>query len=177
MVHDEQRAKDLFTAYLGSSLEMHRQGRHEEYKAFQIPIETEIEWFNELIDRYSKELSIMDWNAVSRLEAIAKNHLEPRIIENVTLFAGRHVMSADSAVKLMYAEHLIRLTKVFKKVISKELLYNAYRTAVQILEDIISKPLIIDPGHELQQFKLKDKKSLNNRARMSVEEIKEELNL
>ena len=107
---------------------------------------------------------------------IAKIHLEPRIIENVTQFASRHIMSADSIVKLMYAENIIRLTKLFKKVIPKELLYKAYQTAVQILEDIISKPLVIDPGHELQQFNLRDKRSLNNRARVNIEEIKEELN-
>ena len=176
MENEWQRAKELFTIYLGSSFQMHREGDYEEYKTYNVPKELEVIWFNELIDQFSKELSIMDWNAISKLELIAKIHLEPRIIENVTQFASRHIMSADSIVKLMYAENIIRLTKLFKKVIPKELLYKAYQTAVQILEDIISKPLVIDPGHELQQFNLRDKRSLNNRARVNIEEIKEELN-
>lgn len=170
-----QRAKELFTAYLGSSLQMHREGDYEEYKTYNVPKEIEVEWFNELIEQFSKDLSIMNWNAASKLEQIARIHLEPRIIDNVTQFAGRHIMSADSMVKLMYAETIIRLTKIFKKAVSKELLYKAYKTAAEILEDIISKPLIIDAGHELQQFNLRDKKSLNNRARMNIEEIKGEL--
>lgn len=37
--------------------------------------------------------------------------------------------------------------------------------------DVATKPLVLDPGHELQQYELKDKRGLN----LLVEKNKEEL--
>ena len=60
MENEWQRAKELFTEYLGSSFQMHREGEYEEYKTYNVPKELEVIWFNELIDQFSKELSIIE---------------------------------------------------------------------------------------------------------------------
>jgi hypothetical protein len=151
---------------------MHREGNYEEYKSYNITKEMEAGWYKELIDACSDELSIRDWHAVLSLESIAKNYQASIILENVILFVSRHLMGADSIVKLMYAEIVISIIKSTMKVVSKDLFYQACKATFQILEDVISKPLIIDPGHDLHNYQLKDKRSLNNRAKQSIEEIK-----
>jgi hypothetical protein len=173
---EQQRAKEIFTSYLGSFIHMYREGVLEEYKGYDIAKQTEIEWFDEMMDSFTKELSIMNWNGVFRLEALARNYPNPMILENVAAFASRHLMSADSLVKLVFAEKLIELIKLFKKEVSLELLYKAYKSTIEILEDTITKPLILDPGHELDQFNLKDKKALNIKARRNIDELKEFIN-
>lgn len=170
-----QRAKELFTSYFGSYFQMHRDGKYEEYKTYQVTKETEAEWLEESIAKYTAELSIRNWDAIALLLSIAKNFPDSRILDNVIAFASRHLMSSDSIVKLMYAEHSVAIMKLVKDKCSTEQLHHAYKVTALILEDIISKPLIIDPGHELHDFQIKDKKSLNNRAAKSIELIKEML--
>lgn len=172
----KQRAKELFTSYFGSYFQMHRDGKYEEYKSYDISKDAEAEWYEELIAKYTGELSIREWDAVLGLLSIAQNYPEGRILDHAISFTSRHVMSSDSIVKLMYAETNIEIIKLVKNKCSTELLHKAYKGTALILEDIISKPLIIDPGHELHLFHLKDKRSLNNRAAKSIEVIKEMLN-
>lgn len=176
MDHTTPRAKELFTLYFGNYFQMHRDEKLEEYKSYNISKEEEAGWLEELIAKYTGELSIRSWDAVIGLLTVAKNYPDSRILDNVIAFASRHVMSSDSIVKLMYAENIIAIIKLVSNKCSTEQLHHAYKVTALILEDIISKPLIIDPGHELQEFHLKDKKSLNNRAAKSIEAIKEMLN-
>jgi phosphopentomutase len=171
-----KRAKDLFTYYCGSHFQMYREGAFVEYKKYDIPKQTEVEWFKELIEKYTAELLIRDWDAVFRLDSISRSYQDSIILGNVISFASRNVMSADSIVKLMYAESIIRIIQSSKKIISKDLLYNACKVAVRLLENIISNQLILDPERDLSQFPQKDKKSLNNRARKGIDEIKSILN-
>lgn len=176
MDHNKLIEKELFTLYFGSYFQMHRDGKLEEYKSYNISKEEEAGWLEELIAKYTGELSIRSWDAVIGLLSVAKNYPDSRILSNVISFASRHVMSSDSIVKLMYAENIIAIIKLVSNKCSTEQLHYAYKVTALILEDIISKPLIIDPGHELHEFQLKDKKSLNNRASKSIEVIKEMLN-
>lgn len=173
---DQRRAKELFTTYLGSFIHMYREGVLEEYKEYDIAKQTETEWFDEMVDRFSKELSIMNWNGILCLEALARNYPNPTILENAAAFGSRHLMSADSLVKLVFAEKMIELIKLFKKEVTLELLYKAYKSTIEVLEDTIAKPLILDPGHDLLQFNLKDKKALNIKARRSIDDLKEFIN-
>lgn len=172
----ENRAKELFTSHFGSLISMYREGDLEEYKTFGISKETENEWLDEMVELFTKELSIMNWNGIYQLEALAKSNANPIILENVASFASRHLMSADSLVKLVYAEKLIELIKIFKKLIPLELLYKAYKCAIEILEDTIAKPLILDPGHEIKAYNLKDKKALNSKAQRYIDELKDFVN-
>ncbi len=151
---------------------MHRDGVFEEYKTYEIESQIEIDWYNEWIDTCTNHLSIRDWDAITSLELLAKYYQDSRILDNVIAFASRHIMGADSIVKLMYAEKLMDLIKSLKKVVSREKRHAAYQLTYKMLEDIILKPLIIDPGHELDQYHLKDKKSLNSRAKKSMDEIR-----
>ncbi|BBH19343.1 hypothetical protein Back11_06880 [Paenibacillus baekrokdamisoli] len=176
MIDELQRAKELFLTYLGSTVHMHREGIFEEYRSYQVSQPLEAEWFNEMVGAYTKELSIMNWQAVERLASIAKHYSEPLILENVIAFVSRHLMSADSMVRLMYGERMIDLIKNLRKGMPGELLYRAYKTTIELLEDVIAKPLVIDPGHDLQLFQLRDKKALNNRARRSIEELNDYIN-
>ncbi|WP_239616814.1 hypothetical protein [Cohnella mopanensis] len=169
------KAKELFTSYDGNTLQMYREGRYEEYKQYNIPKEIEIEWFREMIDQYSRELSIRDWKAVYRLSSIASNYQDDTILKCVLSFASRNVMSSDSIVKLMYAEGIIEILMKTKKHLDNALVNEAYKSTYIILEDIIKKPLIIDPGHELENYNLKDKRSLNDRATRSIEKIRNDL--
>jgi hypothetical protein len=173
---DRQKAKELFSSYLGSFIQMYRDGNLEEYKEYDIAKQTETEWFDEMVDLFTKELSIMNWNGIFRLEALARNYPNPKILDNAASFSSRHLMSADSLVKLVFAEKMIELIKLFKKEVSLELLYKAYKSTIEILEDTIAKPLILDPGHELEQFDLKDKKDLNIKARRKIDELKQFVN-
>ncbi|OMF24860.1 hypothetical protein BK133_22470 [Paenibacillus sp. FSL H8-0548] len=167
------RAKELFTPVFGNYFQMHRLGTLEEYKSFDITKDVETAWFDEMIANDVLELSIRNWDAVLHLLSVAKNYPDSKILEQVVAFASRHIMSSDSIVKLMYAENIIEIIKLVKLQSSTELLHQAYKAAAQILDDIILKPLIIDPGHELQLFDLKDKRSLNLRATKGIEAIKE----
>ncbi|WP_053375884.1 hypothetical protein [Paenibacillus sp. FJAT-27812] len=175
MDQQAQRAKELLTSYYGSYFQMHRDGKYEEYKTYDVAKETETEWLEELIVKFDGELSIRNWDAVIQLWSLANNFPDSRILDHVIAFTDRHLMSSDSIVKLMYAEHIILIIKLVKDKSSTEQLHNAYKVTALLLEDIIAKPLIIDPGHELQHFQIKDKKSLNNRAAKSIELIKEML--
>lgn len=168
---DEQleKAKQLFFSYQGHFFQMNREGYLQEYKCYNIAAEIEAEWYKEMIDQVAGELSIMNWNAVFRMEAIAKYYKDSMILEKVISFVSHHIMGSDSIVKLMYAEKIIEIIRSLKNVLSDDVLYKAYKVTLGTLEDIISKPLVIDPGHELQLFDLKDKKSLNNRARKNID--------
>jgi hypothetical protein len=172
-----ERAKKLFIAYHGSFLQMHRDGDYEEYKKYDVPRQLELEWCKEMIAAYTRELSISDWEAVTGLQSIARNYQDSTILENVILFTSRHLMSADSIVKLMYAERMIEIIKLTMEIISNDLLNRAYKVTMHVLEDIIAKPLIIDPGHELHLYDLKDKRSLNHRANRGVQELKDAVGL
>jgi hypothetical protein len=167
-----QRAKELFDLYRGHFFQMHRDGVFEEYKTYEIESQIEIDWYNEWIDTCTNHLSIRDWDAITSLESLAKYYQDSRILDNVIAFASRHIMGADSIVKLMYAEKLMDLIKSLKKVVSREKRHTAYQLTYKMLEDIILKPLIIDQGHELDQYHLKDKKSLNSRVKKSMDEIR-----
>jgi hypothetical protein len=166
------RAKQLFTYYRGNTFRMYREGDYEEYKSYHVSKETEAIWLQEMIQRYTDELSIRDWEAISCLASIARDFKDIRILTNVLSFASRHIMSADSVVKLMFAEGMIDILKSLKGDTAEQLLFETLRTTKRILDDIMSKPLILDPGHELESYQLKDKKSLNLRANRSIEELK-----
>ncbi|BBI34160.1 hypothetical protein [Cohnella abietis] len=170
---DWERAKELFTFYQGSFIHMYREGVLDEYKGFEIAKEKETEWLDEMVNEFTKQLSIMSWTGVVGLESLARSYPNPTILENVATFASRHLMSADSVVKLIYAEKMIKLIKLFKKEVSVEVLRKAYTSTLNLLEDTIAKPLILDPGHELEQFNLKDKKALNIEAQRHIDELKQ----
>lgn len=169
------KAKQLFTSYCGNTLAMYREGVLQEYKGFEVPKALETEWFGEMVDRNARELSIRDWKAIDELSAIASNYKDPAILEKVIAFTSRHMMSADSVVKLMVAERILEIINKIKLDIAQPLLYEAYKTTAIILEDVITKPLVIDPGHELHLYELKDKRSLNHRAERSIQQIKKDL--
>ncbi|NUU62496.1 hypothetical protein [Paenibacillus agri] len=171
-----ERAKALFMEYCGSLPDMHRGGRYAEYKTYGVDIATEKLWCKEMVEQLSGELSIRDWEAVSSLSSVSKHYQDSRIVENVISFAARNMMSADSVVRLMFAEHLLDIIRLHKKEISQELLLRACKSAAELLEAIIAQPLIVDPGHELAQLKLKDKRGLNQRAKQDMESIEEILN-
>jgi hypothetical protein len=172
MTEETQKAKALYTRYLGHFLNMHKVGLLKEYKAFEITREQELEWLNEMALEYTEQLSIRDWEAISALEALSRNYQESWMVEKVSSFASRNIMSADSLVRLIYGEKLVEMIGAHKQVISKDLLFGACKVAVQILENVISQPLIIDPGHELKMLGLKDKRALNSRAELSMEQVK-----
>ncbi|WP_378127556.1 hypothetical protein [Cohnella boryungensis] len=169
------RAKELFTSYDGSTFQMYRDGLFEEYKQYNIPKQLEIKWINEIIDQSIQELSIRDCKTLFRLDSIATNYQDKRILKEVLSFASRNVMSSDSIVRLLYAERIIEIIQKTKKQLDRDLRIEAYKTSFTLLEDIIKKPLIIDPGHELENYNIKDKKSLNDRANKSIERIKNDL--
>ncbi|WP_339319626.1 hypothetical protein [Paenibacillus sp. FSL R10-2734] len=172
MTEQTQRAKALYTRFLGHFLNMHKEGFLKEYKSFEIPREQELEWLNEMALEYAGQLSIRDWEAMTMLESISQNYQDSWIVEKVASFASRNIMSADSLVKLIYAEKLVEIIRSHKQLITKELLFGACKVAVQILENVISQPLVIDPGHELKELGLKDKRALNSRAEQSLEQVK-----
>ncbi|MBY3626167.1 hypothetical protein HGO21_42700 [Acinetobacter sp. CUI P1] len=172
MTEETQRAKELYTRFLGHFLDMHKAGLLKEYKRFEIPREQELEWLNEMALAYAEQLSIRDWDAITALDALSRNYQDRWIVEKVSSFASRNMMSADSLVRLIYAEKLVGIIGSHKQVISKELLFGACKVAVQILENVISQPLVIDPGHELRELGLKDKRALNSRAEQSLEQVK-----
>lgn len=176
MTEQMQRAKELHSRFLGNFLNMHKEGFLKEYKSFEISRELELEWLNELALEFSKQLSIRDWDAISTIEVLSRNYQDSWVVEKVSSFASRNIFSADSLVRLMYAEKLVEIIRSHKKVISKDLLFQACKVTVQILEDVISQPLVIDPGHELKQLNLKDKRALNSRAQKSLEDVKELIN-
>lgn len=175
MQQEQLRAKELFVSYHGNTLQMYREGDLEEYKKYGIEAPLEAEWFREMVNDYTQGLSIRSWDAVHHLSQVANSYKDKSILENVISFTAKHLMSSDSIVKLMYAELIIEIIHKTKLNLSTELIHHAYRTTAIFLEDVISKPLIIDPGHELSHYNLTDKRSLNTRAKKSIEEIRRSL--
>lgn len=171
MSDELQQAREIFTRYSGSLVQMHREGALKTYKEYDISRETEQQWFQEMADDYLQRLSIRDWDAVTALDTLSRHYQNPVIVDKIASFADRNIMSADSIVRLMYAEGLVGIVRAHKLLISRELLFSACRTAVLILENVIVQPLVIDPGHELQQLGLRDKRTLNSRAKKSIEEV------
>lgn len=176
MEEELRQAREIFTGYLGSAAQMHREGALAAYKQYEIPREQEIQWFQELIADWSARLSIRDWEAVTALEALSQNYKDPVIVDKAASFASRNLMSADSAVRLMYAEALVEIIRAHKKELDRGQLFSACRVAVQLLESVAVQPLVTDPGHELQQLGLKDKRALNNRAKKGIEQVELLLN-
>ncbi|CAM3926504.1 hypothetical protein L1N85_01695 [Paenibacillus alkaliterrae] len=172
----EQKAKELFATYYGSFIQMHREGKLEKYKSYDISKEVESEWHKEMMEKFSRGLSITNWDALLQLQSLARNYQDSQILENIIAFTSRQIMSADSIVKLTYAETTIDLIKSIPNQYSPELIIKAFKVIIRILDDIIAKPLVIDPGHELNLFNLKDKKSLNNRAKKNIDAIVDYLN-
>ncbi len=155
---------------------MYREGDLDEYKGYNIPREVEVAWCEEFVMMHAKELSIRNWDAVIHLEALSRSYQDSTILEKVVAFAARNTMSADSLVKLMYAEGIIRIIQACRNVVSRDLLFEACKVTVRLFESIMSGPLVLDPGHELSQASIKDKKSLNSRALKGIEEIRGLLN-
>ncbi|AIQ48429.1 hypothetical protein R70723_22805 [Paenibacillus sp. FSL R7-0273] len=176
MSDELQQARELFTRYSGSHIQMHREGVLKMYKEHGISRETEQQWLTELADAYLQQLSIRNWEAVQALDGLSRQYQSPVMVEKTAAFAERNIMSADSLVRLMYAEGLTGIIRCHKPVIPRELLFRACRCTVEILEAVMREPLVADPGHELQQLGLRDKRSLNLRAKKGIEEIEELLN-
>ncbi|MDR6717751.1 hypothetical protein [Paenibacillus sp. 2003] len=164
-------AKDLFVKHYGSAIQMYREGVYAEYKRWDVPQELEEQWIGERIQQLSSELSIMNWDAVDELALIAKHRTEPNIIKAITEFASRQLKSADSMVRLVYAERLIELIKRYESSLPMDKLRETYQLTMDLLVDVATKPLVLDPGHELQQYGLKDKRGLNLRVEKNKEEI------
>ncbi|EFM10592.1 hypothetical protein PaecuDRAFT_2504 [Paenibacillus curdlanolyticus YK9] len=169
MSKSTERAKQIFVDFSGNKLQMHRGGQLAEFQSFQIASEEEAAWFQEMVEQAGDALSIRDWVAVSHLETIAQSYPNVLIIQKVTAFVTRHLMSADSIVKLLYAEKLVNLIKLLKHELSQDLLYQSYKAAEALLLHIQETPLVVDPGHELNLFDLKDKRALNNRAQKCLD--------
>lgn len=170
-----KRAQQLFKTYLGHKFHMHRDGLLQEYQSFEVPREMEEEWKRELAAANVGALSIRNWEAAAILCQLAIVHPDPAILTGITAFAARHVMSGDSLVKLGYAENMIAIIQSLKKsnTLAKATLLEAARTAGGLLDAVIAQPLILDPGHELGDFKLKDKRALNLRAKQRRDELDE----
>lgn len=166
-------ARRLFAEYYGNYFQMNRAGHYEAYRGYQITKEQETKWYEELIAQNVGELSIRNGDALAELVSISRNKPDCHILHHVITFAARHVMSSDSIVKLMYAENIIGIVKLVRNNAETELLHRAFKTAADLLDDIMTKPLIVDPGHDLQSLGLKDKRGLNLRASKSIAMIKE----
>lgn len=108
MTEQTQRAKELYIQFLGHFLNMHKAGVLKEYKSFEIPREVELEWLQEWATEHVKQLSIRDWDAITILESISRNYQDSWIVEKVASFASRNIMSADSLVRLIYAEKCLK---------------------------------------------------------------------
>ncbi|MFC4775174.1 hypothetical protein ACFO9Q_00065 [Paenibacillus sp. GCM10023252] len=176
MTEQAERAKELYIQYYGSFVQMHRDGLYEEFKSYDVPESLQIEWGQEMIEQHSRELSIRNWDAVSALQLIAMNVKHVLIIENIIVFTSRHLMSSDSIVRLMYAERMMAIIKQLRPIMPQPLLLRSLKETVTILENIIAQPLIVDPGHELSNYGLKDKRALNLRAKSNVDAIMDSLN-
>ncbi|MFC4100325.1 hypothetical protein [Paenibacillus xanthanilyticus] len=157
----------------GNMIRMHKEGVLQAYKSYDVPKETEAAWTAELIDELIKALSILNTDALEELEAIYKIGQQPGIYESILKFASKQVMSADSLVRLSYAETIVRLFKLMRQAPSKETHYQSLQVTTDLLEDVIAKPLVLDPGRALRDYGLTDKKSLNLRARQSLDEARE----
>ncbi len=176
MDKNTEQARELFTRCLGSPIQMHREGVLEQYKQSAIAKETEKQWVDEMFAGYLKQLSIRDWEAVAALEALSRQYQDIVMVEKTASFATRNLMSADSIVRLRFAENLVVIIRSHKKVLSREQLFSSCRAAAELLQSVIEQPLVIDPGHELQQLGLKDKRGLNSRAKKSIDEVEALLN-
>ncbi|MFD2327818.1 hypothetical protein ACFSR7_01050 [Cohnella sp. GCM10020058] len=174
-MNEERDAKRIFMTYGGSTIRMYRAGDYEAYKAFGALPEEEAKWLEELIEGLAGELSIREWEAVGRLEEIVRDRKDVRPLERTIKFAARHLMSADSLVKLMYAERIVAMLQALQGTTSVAMLHESLRTAKILLDDIVEKPLILDAGHELAAHGLKDKRALNRRAEQATEALKRSL--
>lgn len=61
MSDELQQARELFTRYSGSHIQMHREGALKMYKEYCVSRETEQQWLAELADVCLQQLSIRDW--------------------------------------------------------------------------------------------------------------------
>ncbi|MFB9325581.1 hypothetical protein ACFFSY_06550 [Paenibacillus aurantiacus] len=171
--NDLEEAKQLFIRNCGNMIRMHKEGVLQVYKAYEVPKETEAAWTAELIDELVKALSILNTNALEELESMYKIGQQPSIYVGILQFASKQVMSADSIVRLAYAESIVRMFKLMRQSPSKDVHYKSLQVASELLEDVIAKPLVLDVGRELQIYGLSDKKALNTRARQSLDEARE----
>jgi len=171
MTDQQLRAKEIFESHYGNKLQMFRDGQLNEYKEYNIAIEQEKQWMKELIQYYSSQLSIRDWDAVHHLDIVASNYKDSEIVTNILLFSTRHLKSADSIVKLKYAEYMIHIIGLTRDVLSKDQLVDAIKKTLIIFDDIMKGQLVVDPGHELSLHQLTDKRSLNNRAKRGIEQL------
>ena len=163
----------MFIEHGGSTIRMYRAGMLETYKTYEVPPALETEWLQEMIGGFAQSLSIRDWAAVAALEEAAKTHKEPQALQLAVRFASRHLLSADSVVKLKYAEHLIGMLKALNGIAATELSHEAIRTVKVILDDVIAQPLVLDPGHDLSSMGIKDKRALNQRAAHFIDALKD----
>lgn len=66
---DYAAARELFRAYDGSRSFMHRDGVEEDFLAYEVPLETERAWFNELLQEHLAALTRPgNWRSVSFLK-------------------------------------------------------------------------------------------------------------
>lgn len=73
-----ERAKELYTIYDGSTFHMGREGVYDEYKRYNVSLEQEAEWRAELVALWISRLSPHDFEPVFRLwQLCAKEALLP----------------------------------------------------------------------------------------------------
>lgn len=171
MPEEQLRAKELFDHHYGNKLQMFREGQLDEYKDYNIALEQEAEWIKQLINLYSSQLSIRDWDALHHLDIIANNYKDSTIITIVLLFSSKQLNSADSIVKLKYAEYMSHIIIVMKDVLTKEQLIDAIKKTLLLFDNVIKGQLVVDPGHELNLHQLTDKRSLNIRAKRGIDQL------
>ena len=95
MINTNERAKELYTIYLGSTFHMGRDGVSDEYQQYAISLAQEAEWRAELVGLWTSKLSGHDREPILRLWQLCAKEAIPQLLD----FANE----GDDHIKLVRA--------------------------------------------------------------------------
>lgn len=163
-----QIAKNIFIKYRGSHFHMKREGEYEFYKNLGASKEQEEFWAKEMHKdiltkiEYTNSVSSL----VSKLSEISSSIAQFRDIDNLQLMLDIVESKSkiiDSFSKMRIAEEILGIVETFSNRGAKgdNIISHAKQLAIDILKDLIDKPITVDPSYNNIEY-LKDVISEDN---------------
>ncbi len=111
------RAKELFYNYLGSKYQMMRDDFIQEYLSYEIPIEIEKEWINELFFMYFNHLDINDEDALFKISQLVFIHGLIDKLDIICDFVDSNQMKiTNNSGVLLFINNMLRIIDEHMKI-------------------------------------------------------------
>ncbi len=130
---------------------MWKDGDLDEYNSYEVSINQELIWKNELTANLYSNLEVKHDSTLTGLLIMVDFFNDNDLFIKVVNFISSHYVEADSFLKIRYAENLwdmVRNCKNFNENCSQDHAKRAINLVIKILEDVLNHEIVINKESE-----------------------------